>query len=243
MADFLTFLNNNSGAFNLLFSGVVAIATVVYAILTARLVRETQRLRAAATEPALEVTYRSRDEAMSLLDIVIKNIGSGPAYGIGFQVRAEPQGAGAQELLAPLQKLKSFSSGINLLLPGQEFSSYWTDVRKELDSKLKTVVTVTTTCRGATGVRYSRDHVIDLSELDGVTRLGTPPLLAIARSLKKLEDDMHNLSSELRRLQIDTFSSADREREQAAWEAQRAELEAEQFESKPKQASPAPNDG
>ena len=243
MADLLTFLNANSGAFNVLFSAVVAVATVVYAILTARLVRETERLRAAATEPALEVTYRSRDEAMALLDIVVKNIGSGPAYGVSFQVRAEPEGSGAKELLAPLHKLKSFNSGINVLLPGQEFSSYWTDVRKEFESKLKTIVTVSTTCRGATGIAYSREHVVDLSELDGVSRLGTPPLLAIARSLGKLQDDVHSLSTGFRRLRVETFSNADRERESEDWEAQKAEWEAEQREASSKKGADAPTDG
>lgn len=130
MSALLKFLNDNSGAFNVLFSAVVAIATVVYAVLTARLVRETERLRAAATEPALEVTYRARDEAMSLLEIVIKNIGNGPAYGVRFSFNSSSNSAGAEALLKTLRELKSFQTGLNLLLPGQEFTSFWTDVRQ-----------------------------------------------------------------------------------------------------------------
>lgn len=219
MTELLKFLNNNSGAFNLLFSAVVAVATVVYAVLTARLVRETERLRAAATEPALEVTYRSNDEAMSLLDIVIKNIGSGPAYDIRFEFTADTSSPGAEALLKPLRELKSFQSGLNVLLPGQEFSSFWTDIREQFDSKVKTVVSVSTTCKSANGDEYGRTHTIDLSELQGVARLGTPPLLAISRSLKKVQDDLHKLVNGSQRIRVDAFSQADRDAEQAEWEA------------------------
>lgn len=213
MSDLLNFLNDNSGAFNVLFSAVVAIATVVYAVLTARLVRETERLRAAATEPALEVTYRSCDEAMSLLEIVIKNIGSGPAYGIRFAFTADSTTPGAESLLKPLRELKSFQTGLNVLLPRQEFTSYWTDIRQQFEEKTKTIVTVTTTCRSATGDGYERTHVVDLSELQGVSRVGTPPLLSIARHVQKLQEDVHKLATGFRRLSVDSYSQVDRDKE------------------------------
>ena len=47
----LEFLNENRGAFAVAFSAVVAIATIVYAILTWRLVSETRKMRVAQTEP------------------------------------------------------------------------------------------------------------------------------------------------------------------------------------------------
>lgn len=55
MEDFLEFLNRNSGALSLVFAMVVAIATVFYAILTHRLVEETERMRLAQTEPSVSV--------------------------------------------------------------------------------------------------------------------------------------------------------------------------------------------
>lgn len=226
MTDLLKFLNDNAGAFNVVFTGVVAVATVVYAVLTARLVRETERLRTAATEPALEVTYRSRDEAMALLDVVVKNIGSGPAYEIRFDISVEPRGLGADELMKPLRNIKALHSGINVLMPGQEFSSFWTDVRQNFEAKLQTLVTVRSICRGASGVQYQREHLVDLSEMKGASRLGKPSLLAIARSLEKIQSDVHSLTAGFRRLKVDTFSTADRDREHAEWESQRASLQA-----------------
>jgi len=51
----LDLLNRNSGAFTVLFSAVVALATVVYAILTWRLVTETKEMREVQTEPKIFV--------------------------------------------------------------------------------------------------------------------------------------------------------------------------------------------
>lgn len=235
----LQFLNENAGVLNLLFTGVVALATVVYAVLTSRLVKETQRLREAATEPSLEVTYRSRDEAMALLEVVVKNIGSGPAYKISVSFTAEPPGPGADELLARLRKVQSFERGINILLPGQEFSSYWTDVRQNFQAKLATIVHANSVCRSATGQEYRRSHQIDLSELDGVERLGSPPLLSMARSLKSIQEDINKFSTGFRKLSVDTYSQADRDRIQADWEAHRDELIRESASQSDTNAPPA----
>ena len=223
MTAFLKFLNDNAGALNLLFSAVVAIATVVYARLTARLVSETERLRTAATEPSIEITYRSRDESMSLLEVVVKNIGNGPAYNVKFLASASPIGVGADELLARLQKAKFFREGINLLLPGQEFVSFWTDVRQNFNEKLATTVIVKTTCSNIAGAVYPREHQIDLSELDGVEKIGTPPLLSMARSLEKMQGDLAHLASGFRKLKVETHSYEDRQRERAEWEKHRNE--------------------
>lgn len=225
MADVLKFLNDNAGAFNLLFSAVVAVATVVYARLTASLVRETKLLREVQTEPAIEVLFRTRDESMSLLDIVVKNIGQGPAYDLQFTCSANPEGVAAEELLERLNKLNSIKSGIKLLYPGQEFFSYWTDVRKSFNEKLKTKVSITSSCHSATGVAYRREHIIDLSELEGLERIGTPPLLGIARSIEKLEKSIQDLSSGWRKLKVDVFTDEDRRNEEMQQEAFVAEAQ------------------
>jgi hypothetical protein len=58
-ADFLKviieIINQNSGLMTLLFSGVVAVSTLIYAILTWQLVSETRKTREAQTEPKIEV--------------------------------------------------------------------------------------------------------------------------------------------------------------------------------------------
>lgn len=93
------------------------------------------------------------------------------------------------------------------------------------------MVTVRTTCKSASGDEYERSHIVDLSELKGVSRLGTPPLLTIARHVQKVQEDFHRFATGgFRRLRVDTYSQADRNREHEEWEAQSRELEREKGE-------------
>ncbi len=222
MSDYLKFLNDSAGALNLLFSAVVAIATVVYAILTSKLVRETRSLREAQTEPRVEVFYRMRDEWVSLIDVVAKNIGAGPAYNLRFEVTAVVANEATDSLVKQLNQLKSIASGINFLGPDQEFSSYWTNMTEQFDKKMEAQLLIKSTCRSATGASYHREHVIDFSELKGIVRVGEPPMLKIAKSIEKLQGNVEHLASGFRKLKVDVFDSDDRESERKAWEEEHA---------------------
>ncbi len=232
MVDLIAFLNANGGALNLLFSAVVAVATGVYAWLTAKLVFETRRLRQVQTEPHIEVFYRPRDEWISLLDVVVKNIGNGPAYDLRFACEATILNKGAEALLARLKELQGFSSGIAYLGPDQEFCSFWTQMTEQFDDKLATQIRVRSTCRGATGEIYHREHLVDLSELKGVSRIGEPPLLKIAKSLDELRKDLHHLTTGFNKPKIQVFTHEDRERERKEWEEQRTQASKQSAESK-----------
>ncbi|MGH8856650.1 MAG: hypothetical protein ACREXG_01240 [Polaromonas sp.] len=222
--DWLDQINKNSGALSAIFSGVVTVATVIYAWLTAKLVNETRRMREAQTEPHIQVTYRTRDEWINLLDVAVRNIGLGPAYDITFQLRAEHIGDGTNDLVDSLGKLGCFSNGLAYLGPNQEFSSFWTSLMDGHASKLDTRVLVNCRYRSATGTRYEIQCVLDLSELKGISRIGEPPLLKIGKQLESMAKDLNHLTTGFKRLKVDGFTQADREAELAAWEMERAEF-------------------
>lgn len=223
MGDVIAFLNANTGVLNLLFAAVVAAATAVYAWLTAKLVAETRRLRQVQTEPHIEVFYRPRDEWISLLDIVAKNIGNGPAYDLKFSCVATVSNKGSEILLGRLRDLKGFSTGIAYLGPSQEFFSFWTQMTEDFEDKVATQIRVRTTCRSATGALYDRQHLLDLSELKGISRIGEPPLLKIAKSLEELQKDVQHLATGFNKPKINVFTHEDRERERKELEERRAQ--------------------
>lgn len=196
----------------------------MYAWLTARLVAETRYLREAQTEPRIEVFYRPRDEWISLIDIVIKNIGSGPAYDLSFSSSATVSNKGSEELLSRLKELKSLNSGIAYLGPGQEFFSYWTRMTDHFQEKLETQIQVTSNYKSAMGRAYTRQHILDLSELKGIERIGEPPLLKIAKYVEKLQEEVRRLASGFQKLKVDVFTHEDRENERKECEEERARL-------------------
>ena len=75
----------------LVFSGLVALSTLVYAVLTWRLVTETKRMREVQTEPKVSVRAElSRDVGHGGIELIIRNEGQGPAQNIRFEFEGNP---------------------------------------------------------------------------------------------------------------------------------------------------------
>lgn len=218
MSDFFAFLNTNSGALSAIFSGVVTVATVVYAWLTAKLVQETRQMRQVQTEPRIQVTYRTRDEWINFLDISVKNIGLGPAQDLQFSIRAVSDNPGAPELIASLNKLGAFKSGLKYLGPGQEFSSFWSSLMEGNTTKVDSQILVACQYSSVTGTKYSTEYILDLSELKGSSSLGEPPLPKIAKHIETIEKDIHSVITGFNRLGVDAYSQENRDAERIALE-------------------------
>lgn len=226
MSDVLDQLNKNAGALSAVFSGVVTVATVVYAWLTAKLVDETRQMRRVQTEPRVEVSYRVRDEWINLVDICVRNIGLGPAYDIRLEARSDSSAKGAASLLEGLQKLASFNKGLSYVGPGQEHSSFWSSMIDGDRSKIDARLVVFCSYRSATGATYRHDCILDLSELKGISRVGEPPLHKIAKHIEQIEKDLTRITGATGRLRVDEYNQQDREREHAAY-VERSRLEGE----------------
>ena len=169
----------------IVFSGIVAISTVVYAFLTWRLVSETKRLRVAQTEPMVSVTYHPREEWINFIDFSIKNVGAGPALDIRFEV--EPDFEYVENKW--LSQLNLFKSGLKYLGPGDERRFFLTSLTEDGDAKVGNPFEVRVTYRGTIGDEKTDLFVIDFSELEGIMQLGTPPLHEIADSMKSFAEE------------------------------------------------------
>lgn len=127
------FLTQNSGAFAVMFSAVVAIATIVYAILTWKLVSETTKMREAQTEPKVSVTIHPREEWINFIDMVIQNIGLGPAYDIKFKINPDFEYAKGRFL----SELGFMKNGLRYLAPNQKLQFFLTSMIENFEEKTK----------------------------------------------------------------------------------------------------------
>ncbi|MCM7083727.1 hypothetical protein, partial [Enterobacter roggenkampii] len=103
-SEVLDFLNKNSGALTVLFTAVVTISTVVYSILTGKLVSETTKMRQVQTEPKIEVTIKPFDFAINIVRLHVRNIGLGPAINVTFNLKIISGGKTAQTLFDEFAK-------------------------------------------------------------------------------------------------------------------------------------------
>jgi hypothetical protein len=219
ISETLDYLNKNSGALSVLFSAVVTIATVAYSILTRTLVLETRRMRQVQTEPKLEITAKPFDFAINIVRLQLRNIGLGPALNVKFKPKVLSGGDGAQSLLQEFTQTNFFKVGLNYLGPGQEIHSNFTQLSKNHESKMSSVLLFDLEFESVTGVKYKEQVVIDMSELRGIGQLGTPNLYSIAKSLEKIKDDFASVTSGYRKINANIFTSEDRVKEQEKQDA------------------------
>ena len=209
----LEFLNQHSGALTVIFSAVVTLSTVVYAVLTAILVAETRRMRHVQTEPKLEVVTKPREEWIALLHVYVRNIGLGPAYDISFDVYPETGGEGAQALIDDFTRANFLRIGLKYLGPGQEVVSGYSQMTEKHEQKIESILVFGVRYRGATGRTYEENFRLDFSEFKGRTQIGRPHLYTIAQNLERIQNDIHHLTTGFRRIRADVYNSEDRERE------------------------------
>ena len=84
LLEIITYLNSISGALTVIFTGVVTIATIAYAVLTWSLVSETKKMREVQTEPRIEITLKPLNFAINIVRLHVRNIGLGPAKNVEF---------------------------------------------------------------------------------------------------------------------------------------------------------------
>ncbi len=220
----LEFINQNSGALTVIFTAVVTISTVVYAVLTAVLVAETRRMRQAQTEPKVEVVIKSREEWISLIHVYVRNIGLGPAYDIRFNITSEKGDEGAQALIEDFTKANFFKTGLTYLGPGQEQASDLSQMTEKYEQKIESVLVFDVRYRGATGKQYQEKFRLDFSEFKGRSQIGKPHLYAIAQHLEKIQNDFHHLATGYKRIKADVYDNEDRAQERKEWKEHRNEL-------------------
>ena len=201
----IEFFNSNNTILTLLFSGVVSIATIVYAILTWQLVSETRQMRKAQTEPRVSVIVQPKEDWIGFLDIVIQNIGLGPAYDIKFELNQDFECFKGNYL----GSMGIFKQGISYLAPAQRIQFFFTNMMENYDEKIKSFFEVKVSYKDATGSSHLDTYVIDLSYFKGLTQLGEPPLYKIAKSVENMQKNIDHIATGWSRIKVHVYTMQD----------------------------------
>ena len=218
---------------------VILIATVVVALaafvsagsavasvlLTRRLAEDNRVLRKAGTEPEV-VAYLGIDtQSGFFVNLVLENVGQGPACDVEFFVEADPQDFADRSVMdvtaGATQKIRS-------LLPQGERAERRLGVGNSLfsedEAKRLQPFRVDVWYSTLRGVRIGpQEYPLDIAELRGAP-LGTPTEKRLADSLQKIERHLGHFASGFKRLRVETITTAER---QAAERERRARSQQE----------------
>ncbi|MDD5343389.1 MAG: hypothetical protein PHW12_03095 [Smithella sp.] len=215
LAQAIAYLNSNAGALTVIFTAVVTISTVAYAILTRSLVSETKKMREVQTEPRIEISIQPLDYAINIVRLRVRNIGLGPAKNVNISSNVISGGEGAAKLLGEFNKANFLKNGLKYFGPSHELNSGYTDITEDFEAKVESVLSYDIEYESFSGKKYFDQIIIDISELKGMNQLGKPNLYAIAKSIEEIQKDFSHVVSGFKKIHADMYTSEDRDREAA----------------------------
>lgn len=202
LSDFGCWLVDNFATIaDLAFTGAVAFAAIVGIRLNRRLVEETSHLRRAETDPFVAIYIEYQRLRPSFFDMVIQNVGRGPAHDINFSIDPDipiwvgndEEGNEGNMRSHRLTNLAVFRSGIKFMAPMQEIRFFF----GAFQQLTKEAISIKSTYYGAPAGRrrseFSETFVIDVGVFDGMGTIGTPPAKEVADALKRIQRDIERI--------------------------------------------------
>jgi len=122
----------------ILFSFIVTCSTVVYAILTWKLVKETKKQRRAITEPIIDVGLQRNEEDEHIFELYVVNLGFGIATNIKFKILKDFEiGLGLNKKLS---EIGFFKNGIRALSPNKKYKTVISELLGNSPDKFNTTI-------------------------------------------------------------------------------------------------------
>jgi len=212
-------------------SWVTAFATVIIAILTIVLAKETwalrniqlnqiETIRKDSIKPNIDFYLKSSPAAYSFIDIHIINNGTGSAQNITFNFinnnAEEPEVF--EHVKTLFEKLNILKYGISSLGVKEKRIGFVLNFI-ELNQTHKDVIfntnfTVHINYEDIEGQKYKSKSTMNFSEFLGISELGGNPLYKISNSIEKLQNDFNSFSKgrSSSKIKVDTYTSKDRKK-------------------------------
>jgi len=184
--EIIDWINTNDGV-------IIAVATIVLVFITGYYAYLTWRMLKANNTPEIAISLRPHEAHVNALMFCIENIGTGAAHNLQFTINPPS----VPNLDIPFEKIRFLQNGITFFEPGRKIEQLLVIVRgKDKLNKLRqTPLKITVNYRDTVNRKQERAFCLDFGEYEGFSQFGTPPLHAIAKDLKKIQDDLHHITS------------------------------------------------
>jgi len=183
---FINYLNSHSGAFNFLATIVLTTITARYVMLTASLVHEARITREIQTAPKVSVYIQQRDDEISWMDLVVKNIGHGYAYNVRFNVSPDFEMTNNHYLSG----VGFIAKGIASFAPNQTFQFFFTSMLESFDKKSQTQIRVNVVYDDIYRKTHEDSYILDFGQFVNMSSVGKPPLQTIADGVESISRDV-----------------------------------------------------
>lgn len=193
----------------------IALAVVVSAWSTWHLSRDNRALLKAGTEPEVVAYLELERPSGYLVNLVLENVGQGPARDVKYFVEADPKDFAAHGVeMVPVGTLRKIASllpqgGRRERLMGLGSRLYEDEEKGRLEP-----FRVKISYSNLRGMLVEpKEFALDISELGGET-YGTHPTERLAKSVEKIARSVGHVTNRGNRLRVETITTAERRAEE-----------------------------
>ena len=185
-------IKENQVLITLLFSGIVMLSTIVYAVLTRNLVKETKLMRKSQYEPYILFYLSTAETTTGCFILNVLNIGQGVAKDVKFEILEDPMLNNKKMIDVPF-----FSKGLRHFPPQKNYKHTLGSMQDmTIDELLSRNLVVDVSYKDIFLKKYKETFLLSFSDvLDGKF---TPPetyIGMISHNLEKIDKSIKELSS------------------------------------------------
>jgi hypothetical protein len=206
VTEFIDIIVKNERLVTVIFSGIVTVSTCVYAFLTWRLTTETIRMRKAYTEPNVSIYLEQNRVSIHFFDLIIRNIGSGPAYDVTFKVLEDFDIPKERKL----SQIGFIQEGIRYMPPKYQIKSYFLTFLDNYKDIIDKNIRVQVSYKNVDKKSILEVINLNMSQFKGIRALGEDPLSQIVKSMESIKENINHLASGFKHLRVDTYDPEDR---------------------------------
>jgi len=166
---------------------ILAVATVLLAVYTYRLVEESRKARKSQLQPIVSLHIEQAETDPTLLFIIFRNIGLGIAYNLKFEIIKDL--AYFETQATPIGQRGLFKEGMMFCPPGYSKKYFLMETRIEHERKLKEELVVNATFENAFEEKFKTPFHLKLSEQKMVSSISPADTYTgrIAESLDEIK--------------------------------------------------------
>lgn len=182
--EIIDWLNANDGA-------IIGVATLVLMGITAYYAYLMRQLLKANDTPEIAISLRPHEISVNLVMLCIENVGTGAAHDVKFTT--DPPSLPSLDI--PFEKIGFLKGGIRYFEPGRKIEQFLVSVIGKFDELKQTQLKITVTYKDSTNHKCEQIFHLDFSEGVGFSQIGSPPLYEIAKTIKKIQEDLHRIAT------------------------------------------------
>ena len=147
---------------------------------------------------------------MHFLDLIIKNIGLGPAYDVAFKVLEEFELP--EKTDRKVSEIDFINEGIKYMPPNHSVETYAFSLLGQYERIIDKTIKIKVSYKNSEKKNLSEIIHLNMSQFKGKQSLGEDPLNKLAKNVESIQKDIHHLSSGFHHLRVDTYTLEDREK-------------------------------